>query len=477
MSSPSTVRRDAGQPGTGFEQFSLTPSIQRGIAGLGFTIPRPIQAQTVPAALAGRDVLGLAQTGTGKTAAFALPILERFNTRRRRGARALIVAPTRELAMQIQAEIVSLARFTGIKTVAVFGGVSASLQIRTLRRRPEIIIACPGRLLDLMQQGEVDLGGIEVLVLDEADHMFDMGFLPDIRRILQALPAQRQNLFFAATMPAELRKLTRDVLQNPCTVELAHSKPAETIEHALYPVGEGRKIGLLRHLLSGADFTSAIVFARTKYRAKRLAEQLCRSGHRAVALQGNMSQPQRDRAMSGFRQGRFDILVATDIAARGIDVANVSHVINFDVPSTPDAYTHRIGRTGRAERSGKAFTLVCDEDRGAVRDIERTLGEPIVRRRVPGFDVPRRSPVSTVASARERSATKPGTGQTPRERRHRGRAAAGRVDRHRHRTQPGRHGAGMEAGNGNTADHRRDYGGAGAGPRRRPRRRRAHARH
>ena len=467
MTSPSTARRDAGQPLTGFEQFSLTPSIQRGIAGLGFTIPRPIQAQTIPAALAGRDVLGLAQTGTGKTAAFALPILERLNTKGRRGARALIVAPTRELAMQIQAEIVSLARFTGIKTVAIFGGVSASLQIRALRSRPEIIIACPGRLLDLMQQGEVDLGGTEVLVLDEADHMFDMGFLPDIRRILKALPGKRQNLLFAATMPAEVRALIRDVLQNPCTVELAHSKPPETIEHALYPVGEGHKLDLLLHLLSDDDFTSAIVFARTKYRARRLAEQLSRSGHNAVALQGNMSQPQRDRAMNGFRQGRFDILVATDIAARGIDVASVSHVINFDVPSTPDAYTHRIGRTGRAERSGKAFTLVCDEDRGVVRDIERKLGEPIVRRNVPGFPEPRRAPVP---SGRGGDEAGDGNGYANGERLHRGRAATERGERHRTGAQTARDGG----GNGNTADHRRDYrAGARPGPRQRPRRRRA----
>ena len=385
------MSRSLPQSGAGFPEFPLAQPIQRGITALGFTAPRPIQAQTIPAGLEGRDVLGLAQTGTGKTAAFALPILERLHRQRRPGPRALILAPTRELAMQIHAEIVALAQFTGLKAITVFGGVSAAPQIRGLRARPDIIVACPGRLLDLMQQGAAKLGEIEVLVLDEADHMFDMGFLPNVRKILSALPRQRQNLLFSATMPAEVRGLTRELLKDPHVVELAHSRPPETVEHALYAVASDRKVDLLRHLLSEDGFTSAIVFLRTKHRAKRLALQLSRMGHKAVSLQGNMSQPQRDRAMSGFRDGRFDILVATDIAARGIDVANVSHVINFDVPNTPDAYTHRIGRTGRAERHGKAFTLVCDEDRTAVRDIERHLGAPIARRQVPGFET-RRTP-------------------------------------------------------------------------------------
>jgi ATP-dependent RNA helicase RhlE len=303
--------------------------------------------------------------------------------------------------------------------------------------------------------------------------MFDMGFLPDIRRILKALPQQRQNLLFSATMPAEVRGLTREVLQNPHVVELAHSKPAETIEHAVYPVGSGRKIDLLRHILSDDGFTSAIVFSRTKHRAKRLAEQLDRLGHSAIALQGNMSQPQRDRAMRGFRDGRFDILVATDIAARGIDVANVSHVINFDVPNTPDAYTHRIGRTGRAERSGKACTLVGDEERGLVRDIERKLGAAIARREVPGFHAPRRSPGSGMPTARGRSATKPRTGGAFNDRHHRGRARPGRPDHRRTDAQPARAGAGVKSADRTSPDGRRDLGGAGGGARRRWRRRNA----
>lgn len=392
---------DSLEPATGFDQFSLAPSILRGVTELGFTRPTPIQARAIAPALAGHDILGLAQTGTGKTAAFGLPILEQLNRNRRRGPRALVIAPTRELAIQIDRELAALGRFTGLRTATVFGGVSAGPQIRALRESPDILVACPGRLLDLMQQGFVSLAKIEVLVLDEADHMFDMGFLPNIRRILAALPSERQNLLFSATMPDEVRGLTRDVLRNPIAIEVAPTRPAETIEHGLYPVEGDRKIDLLRHLLTDDAMTSAIVFLRTKHRAKRVAQHLERLGHRAVALQGNMSQPQRERAMDGFRRGTFDVLVATDIAARGIDVANVSHVINFDVPTTAEAYTHRIGRTGRAERSGKAFTFVSAEDHAAVRDIERKLGSPIARHAIPGLTA---SGIPTVVAPNPRRA-------------------------------------------------------------------------
>ncbi len=357
----------------------------RGVAELGFVQPRPIQAKTIPEAMTGRDVLGLAQTGTGKTAAFALPILERLIANRGQGPRALIVAPTRELAIQIHAEIEELGKFTSIKSATIFGGVSQVRQVRALRARPDILIACPGRLLDLHKQRECDLSRIETLVLDEADHMFDMGFLPDIRRILNALPKERQNLLFSATMPREIRGLADRLLNRPHVVELNHSKPASTIDHFLYPVPQTKKLDLLTQILHEDSFTSAIVFLRTKHRARRVARDLDRDGHRAIALQGNMSQGQRDRAMGGFREGRYDILVATDIAARGIDVANVSHVINFDLPGTPDAYTHRIGRTGRSELSGKAITFVTSEDAGGVRAIERNLGEEIPRRFMKGF--------------------------------------------------------------------------------------------
>ena len=292
-----------------------------------------------------------------------------------------MVAPTRELAVQIQAEFDRLARHTPLSSTAAFGGVQIARQVRAVQRRPDVLVACPGRLLDLLGRRALRLSGVEVLVLDEADHMFDMGFLPDVQRIIEALPSKRQNLLFSATMPRDIRKLADAVLKDPAVIELAYSQPATTIEHALYPLAEADKLGVLEHLLGGDDFRSAIVFLRTKRRAKRLAERLGARGHGAIALQGNMSQPQRDRALQGFRSNRYDVLVATDVAARGLDVAGVSHVVNFDVPSTPDAYTHRVGRTGRAEQAGKAFTFVTPADDCAVRAIEKRLGRAIELRR------------------------------------------------------------------------------------------------
>ncbi len=371
---------------TGFDRFGLHHTLVRGIRAAGFDSPRAIQLETIPAGRDGRDVLGLAQTGTGKTAAFALPLLNQLLEVRRKGPRALVLAPTRELANQIAIEIRMLSKFTQIKVVNIYGGVPIRNQVNALRRHPEIVVGCPGRLLDLLQQGVLRLGRIETLVLDEADHMFDMGFLPDIRRILAALPAQRQNMLFSATMPREIRRLADSVLTDPHVVELADSAPAGTIDHGLYLVAERRKRDLLQLLLSRDDCHSAIVFTRTKHRARRLAEQLSKAGHRAVSLQGNMSQNQRDRAMRGFRSRQHDILVATDIAARGIDVAGVSHVINFDVPNTPEAYTHRIGRTGRAELEGVACTFVTSSDRDWVYSTERMIGSTIPRREVEGFD-------------------------------------------------------------------------------------------
>jgi len=371
---------------SGFDQFGFEASILRGVLAAGFTEPRPVQTETIPAALDGRDVLGLAQTGTGKTAAFALPLLDRFVRDSLAGPRALVLAPTRELATQIDAEIRTLARFTNIRVVSVFGGVSVRGQIQALRRDPEIVVGCPGRILDLIGQRALHLEDIESLVLDEADHMFDMGFLPDLKRILAALPAKRQNLLFSATMPAEIRKLADTVLHKPHVAQLTRSGPAETIDHALVPIREDHKRDLLESILKEDGCSSAIVFTRTKHRARRLAQQLDRAGHRAVALQGNMSQSQRDRAMEGFRKQRFDVLVATDIAARGIDVQGISHVINFDVPNTPEAYTHRIGRTGRSELEGNALTFVTRDDTAWLRATERKLGAPIPRRKIEGFE-------------------------------------------------------------------------------------------
>ncbi len=398
-----------------FTQFGVGPSVLRGIAAAGFVEPRPIQKLTIPAALEGRDILGLAQTGTGKTAAFALPVIERLLSQRRNGRepRVLIVAPTRELASQIGEEIRTLARYTRIRVAVVFGGVSFQKQLNELRDDPQIIVACPGRLLDLVNRGAIRLNRIETLVLDEADHMFDMGFLPDIRRILAALPSERQNLLFSATMPKEIRGLADRLLRDPYVVELNQTKRLRTIEHALYPVDETRKLELLDHLLAADDFISAIVFTRTKHRAKRLAQKLDRSGHRAIALQGNMSQGQRVRAMDGFRKRNFDVLVATDIAARGIDVEQVSHVVNFDMPNTSDAYTHRIGRTGRAERDGKAYTFVTDKDRAMVREVEHKIGTSIPRRSVAGIPTGSR-PAPTAGATRTTAAAGPGRRRKPR---------------------------------------------------------------
>ncbi len=371
---------------TGFDQLGLHETLLRGVQFAGFEQPRPIQLETIPPALEGRDVLGLAHTGTGKTAAFALPMLELLGRNRQPGPRALVLAPTRELATQIAEEMRTLARFQGLKVVTIFGGASMRNQINALKRKPQVIVGCPGRVLDLIRQGYLRLGKVETLVLDEADHMFDMGFLPDIRSILAELPEQRQNLLFSATMPSEVRGLADALLQDPHFVDMAGSAPVATIDHALFAVAEERKGDLLGRVLERADCKSAIVFTRTKHRARRLAEQLERGGRRAVALQGNMSQFQRDRAMRGFREGRFNVLVATDIAARGIDVAGVSYVVNFDVPMTPEAYTHRIGRTGRGESEGIACTFITHADRRWVRATEAMIGQEIPRRSVTGFD-------------------------------------------------------------------------------------------
>jgi ATP-dependent RNA helicase RhlE len=371
-----------GRSAAGFDRFDLRSELRRAVRDAGFTDTRPIQDGALPPALQGRDVLGLAQTGTGKTAAFVLPILQRLLGGRKPGPRALVVAPTRELAAQVHAEFERLAVHTPLKSTAVFGGVPIARQMRALRAGADIVVACPGRLLDLLSQRALRLDRVEVLVLDEADHMFDMGFLPDVRRILRELPRQRQNLLFSASMPREIRRLADNVLQRPAVIELANSRPAETIAHSLYALSEGEKVGALRRLVDADGFRSAIVFLRTKRRAKRLAERLDDLGQRAVALQGNMSQAQRERALRGFRDGRYDVLVATDVAARGLDIAGVSHVVNFDVPATPDAYTHRIGRTGRSEQVGTAFTFVTPTDDKALRAIEKHLGSPIERRRV-----------------------------------------------------------------------------------------------
>lgn len=372
-----------------------------GVNALGYETPTPIQEQAIPPVLEGRDVMGLAQTGTGKTAAFALPILQRLLPLPRRRVRALIVAPTRELAEQIHTTIGALGKQTNVRSVTLYGGVSLVPQTQALRRGVDIVVACPGRLLDHIRQGTINLTALEVLVLDEADHMFDMGFLPDLRRILTHLPAQRQTLLFAATMPDDVRRLAQDVLRDPVTVQVGQLAPVATVSHALYPVDPHRKTALLLTLLRQTAPTSAVVFTRTKHRAKHVAEQLANAGYGATSLQGNLSQRQRQAALDGFRTGAFQILVATDIAARGIDVERISHVINYDMPDTAEAYTHRIGRTGRATRTGEAFTLVTYEDVAMVRMIERNLGAVLERRTLPGYEESRPRAAETSYGAGE----------------------------------------------------------------------------
>jgi ATP-dependent RNA helicase RhlE len=369
-----------------FNEFSLDPRIVAGIKAVGYRVPTPIQQQAIPAVLQGQDVLGLAQTGTGKTAAFALPILQRLIAGPRGRVGALVVAPTRELAEQIHDMTVDLGIRTGLRCVTVYGGVSRANQVSALRRGAEIVVACPGRLLDLLGDDSIDLSRVEVLVLDEADRMCDMGFLPDIRRILKVLPARRQTLFFSATMPNDIRELADRILHNPIRVQIGVIAPVETVSHTLYPVPDRLKKELLLATLQQTATGRVLIFTRTKYRARNLARDLANHHYRASALQGNMSQNQRQNAIDGFRNGKYDILVATDIAARGIDVSEITHVINFDMPDTVDAYTHRIGRTGRAHLNGEAYTFAVQADETMVREIEKVLGEPIERRRLPGFD-------------------------------------------------------------------------------------------
>lgn len=371
-----------------FTEFNFHPKVAAGVTAAGYVAPTPIQAQAIPTVMAGKDVMGLAQTGTGKTAAFVLPILHRLMKGQRGHIRALVVAPTRELAEQIHDAITDLAKETGLRSVTVYGGVSINPQIARLKKGVDIVVACPGRLLDHLNQKTIDLSRLEVLVLDEADQMFDMGFLPDIKRLLKQLPLQRQTLLFSATMPKEIRSLAQDVLNDPEKVQVDHVAPAVTVSHALYPVVEARKTDLLFALLKQTDTGSVLVFTRTKHRAKRLGEKLVKIGYRAASLQGNLSQNRRQAALEGFRDGSYQILVATDIAARGIDVSKVSHVINFDMPNTTEAYIHRIGRTGRAARSGDAYTLVTTEDRSMERALERALGRKIERRTLDGFALP-----------------------------------------------------------------------------------------
>ncbi|MFU8826391.1 MAG: DEAD/DEAH box helicase [Brevefilum sp.] len=369
-----------------FNTFSFHPQINAGISRVGYKTPTPIQTRTIPPILEGSDVLGLAQTGTGKTAAFVLPMLQHLMKGQRGKLRALILAPTRELAEQTHAAIKELGGQTGLRSISVYGGVSANPQIRQLRNGVDIVVACPGRLLDLKNQGVVDLRNIEILILDEADQMFDMGFLPDIKRIISAIPQNRQTLLFSATMPVKVHDLVTKIMDHPVTIEIDIAKPIDAIDHAIYPVNQVEKLDMLLHLLEEHRSNQVLVFTRTKRRAAKLAVQLSQAGVSSTSIQGNLSQSKRQAAMNAFRKGKIKVLVATDIAARGIDVMEVSHVINYDVPDTAEAYTHRTGRTGRMDQPGTAFSLVTQEDLAMVHAIERNLGKSLERRRVNGFE-------------------------------------------------------------------------------------------
>ncbi len=371
-----------------FLSFDFDQRILAGIRAAGYETPTPIQTRAMPVVLAGRDVLGLAQTGTGKTAAFALPILQRLlaaDAPKRGPVRVLVLAPTRELALQIHESFVDLGRQTGIRSTAVFGGVGIFPQVKALTQTT-IVVACPGRLLDLVNRGQVNLSQVDTLVLDEADRMLDMGFLPDVKKILARLPAARQNLLFSATMPTAIDQLAGAILKRPEKVQVDNTRPAAGVSHALYPVPSHLKPELLEALIAATDYQALLVFTKTKHRAKTLARRLSEKGLAVVALQGNLSQNRRQEALSGFKAGKYKIMVATDIAARGIDCVDISHVVNFDMPDSAETYTHRIGRTGRAERSGASMTLVTGEDMGIVGAIERTLGAKISRERLADFD-------------------------------------------------------------------------------------------
>jgi ATP-dependent RNA helicase RhlE len=370
-----------------FSRLRLHPDLAKGIRDLGFQRPTPVQEQAIPPALEGRDVLACAMTGSGKTAAFVLPILQHLRAKPRGTTRALVLTPTRELAAQIHAHLEELAVHTPVTGAPVFGGVGMGPQEHALRSGVDVIVATPGRLLDHMRHPYARLSGIEVLVIDEADRMLDMGFLPDVRRILKQIPARRQTLFFSATMPPEIVTLSREMLRDAVTVALQpKSAPAVGITQAAYPVARELKPALLLELLARDIVADAIVFTRTKHRANRVAEFLERRGVAAGRIHGNRSQNQRTLALEGFKSGLHRILVATDIVARGIDVEALGHVINFDVPVDPDSYVHRVGRTARAEATGDAFTFVSPEEEEDLRAIERLLGRPLPRVTLPGFD-------------------------------------------------------------------------------------------
>ena len=375
-----------------FETFNFHPSVMAGVRALGYSVPTPIQSQAIPPIMQGRDIIGLAQTGTGKTAAFVLPILQHLRQNPQGCTRALIISPTRELAEQTCEVINKLGLKTELQSVAIYGGVNIVQQNRELRNGTEIVVACPGRLLDHLWKGTINLSQLEILVIDEADRLLDMGFLPDIRNILACILHKHQTLLFSATMPAAIRRLGHEIMHDPVTVQVDRTLPAKTVSHALYPVQQHLKTALLKEILNKTKTDSVLVFTRTKYRAERVSQQLIRAGYRVTSLQGNLSQDRRQAAIADFRNGSIKILVATDIAARGIDILSISHVINYDMPESTDDYIHRIGRTGRVDKNGDALTFVTKADAGKVRALEQLLDSPLERLILQDFDYSKPAP-------------------------------------------------------------------------------------
>jgi ATP-dependent RNA helicase RhlE len=369
-----------------FSKLGLSNAMVDGVKAMGYTEPTPIQLRAIPLILDGQDVIGSAQTGTGKTAAFALPILSKL-VQHSAAPRVLILEPTRELAAQVETAMRDFARFTDLRAAVMYGGVGYGKQMDALRTGVDVLIATPGRLLDHLERGTCKLDRIQYLVLDEADRMLDMGFLPDVRRIVDKCPRDRHTSLFSATIPVQIETLIKWAMKNPQTIEIGMRRsPAETVKHVIYPVAEDQKSDLLRELLERVNYESAIIFCRTKHRADRIAHLLKRNSHSVAVLHSNRTQREREEALKGFRSGRYELLVATDIAARGLDIADVSHVINYDVPQHPEDYIHRIGRTGRAETTGDAFTLMVAEDAQHVHAIERFIGKKVERVKLENFN-------------------------------------------------------------------------------------------
>jgi ATP-dependent RNA helicase RhlE len=368
-----------------FQDLGLFEPVVHGAQRMGYVEPSPIQSQAIPVALRGGDLIASAQTGTGKTAAFGLPILSRLKSATGK-TRCLILEPTRELALQVEEAFKELGAFTDLRTVVIFGGVGYGAQREALQRGADIIVATPGRLLDFMQQGEITFKDLEVLVLDEVDRMLDMGFLPDVRRIVEKCPKERQTLFFSATIPEEIERLSSWCLRDPEKISIGvRRSAAETVKHAFYPVAAAQKFDLLKAMLDRTDYHSVIVFCRTKDGADRIARQLENESHKVAVMHSNRSQQERVDALEGFKSGRYEVMIATDIAARGIDIAGVSHVVNYDVPQHPEDYVHRIGRTGRAQAEGDAFTIMTAEELPHVKAIETFIAQKVPREKLENF--------------------------------------------------------------------------------------------